>query len=69
MSGEPRALRSLALSALLSQLEVQPPVGPELSLPVREESGEQTEKTFARILVHLLSELEATKLQLRMRSG
>ena len=62
MRGDPRTLSSLALSAVISQVNVEPPA-------VREEclitNREQTEKAFAKILVHLLTELQATKLQLR----
>ena len=58
---EPRKLSSLALTVVVRLSE--------LSLPaVSEEDRERTEKAFARILLPLLSELQATKLQL-LRSG
>ena len=54
---EPRKLSSLALTVVVRLSE--------LSLPaVSEEDRERTEKAFARILLPLLSELQATKLQL-----
>ena len=58
-TGQPRKLSSLALAAMISQLEVQED-GEDL---IR--NTEQTEKAVAKILVPLLSELQAAKLQLR----
>ena len=53
---EPRKLSSLALTVVVRLSELS------------EEDRERTEKAFARILLPLLSELQATKLQL-LRSG
>ena len=49
---EPRKLSSLALTVVVRLSELS------------EEDRERTEKAFARILLPLLSELQATKLQL-----
>ena len=67
MVGEPRTLSSLALSAVLSQVKVQPPVREgEQSGEYLITNREQTEKAFVKILVHLLTELQDTKRQLRL---
>ena len=67
MAGEPRTLSSLALSAVLSQVKVQPPVREgEQSGEYLITNREQTEKAFTKILVHLLTELQDTKRQLRL---
>ena len=72
MSDKPRPLSSLALSAVMSHLKVQSPAEAELPVRVNQESREylranreQTEKVFAKILLHLLAQLKTTQFQLR----